>query len=197
MIAEPDSALLRHAQQDIEAFSQVVVTYQTPVFNLCYRMLGDSQEAEDAAQETFWRAFRSLHRYDPSRSFLTWLLSIAAHYCIDQLRKRRTPVESIQEWTDELLPGSAPNPEAQYVQYEEHQRIQRLLMRLEPHERAVLILRYWYEMSELEMAEILSISTSAVKSRLHRARQKMAILWKEEQHSGSAPKESIHEAPAY
>jgi len=196
VVAEPDSALLKHASQDVEAFSQIVAAYQTPVFNLCYRMLGDPQEAEDAAQETFWRAFQALHRYDHSRSFLTWLLSIAAHYCIDQLRKRRTPVESIQEWMDEILPGSSPNPETQYTQLEESQRIQQLLMRLEPHERAVLILRYWYEMSELEMAEMLSISTSAVKSRLHRARQKMALLWKEQQ-SRYTSKESAHEAPAY
>ena len=69
---------------DDEAFAMLVTTYQNPVYNLCYRMLGESNAAEDAAQETFWRAYQNLKHYDLDRSFITWLLSIAAHYCIDQ-----------------------------------------------------------------------------------------------------------------
>ena len=80
-----------------EAFTQLVETYQTPVFNLCYRMLGGSEAAEDAAQETFLRAFQHLHRYDLKRPFATWLLSIAAHYCIDRLRRKKLPVFSVDE----------------------------------------------------------------------------------------------------
>ena len=56
-----------------EAYAQVVEVYQTPVYNLCYRMLGESGEAEDAAQETFWRAYQALNRYDRERPFGTWL----------------------------------------------------------------------------------------------------------------------------
>ena len=62
---------------DEEAFTKLVETYQTPVYNMCFRMLGESGAAEDAAQETFWRAWLNLKRYDPQRSFTTWLLSIA------------------------------------------------------------------------------------------------------------------------
>jgi len=72
---------------DADAFSHIVELYQRPVYNLCYRMLGNSQEAEDAAQEAFLRAFRAIKRYDPKRKFASWLLSIAANYCIDQHRK--------------------------------------------------------------------------------------------------------------
>ena len=74
---------------DEEAFSRIVEAYQRPVFNLCYRMLGERTLAEDAAQETFLRAFLGLKRYDPKRPFITWLLSIASHHCIDRLRRRR------------------------------------------------------------------------------------------------------------
>ena len=74
---------------DDSAFGQLVEKYQRPVFSLCYRMLGNSKAAEDAAQESFIRAYNHLKRYDPNRSFATWLLSIASHYCIDQMRKRR------------------------------------------------------------------------------------------------------------
>jgi RNA polymerase sigma-70 factor (ECF subfamily) len=68
-----------------EAFTQLVETYQRPVYNLCYRMLGSSEEAEDASQETFLRVYKNIKRYDHKRPFSTWLLSIA-HHCIDQLR---------------------------------------------------------------------------------------------------------------
>ncbi len=69
----PDSEWLALALQgNEEAFTRVVEHYQTPVYNLCYRMLGSPQEAEDAAQETFWRAYRNSNRYDPNRSFMTW-----------------------------------------------------------------------------------------------------------------------------
>ncbi|MDY6867840.1 MAG: sigma-70 family RNA polymerase sigma factor [Chloroflexota bacterium] len=64
------------------AFGNLVDKYQKPVFSLCYRMLGNSNDAEDAAQESFIRAYRYLKRYDANRSFATWLLSIASNYCI-------------------------------------------------------------------------------------------------------------------
>jgi RNA polymerase sigma-70 factor (ECF subfamily) len=85
----------QHGNDD--AFTNLVETYQKPVYNLCYRMLGESEAAEDAAQETFLKAYQNLSRYDRERSFATWLLSIAAHYCIDRLRRRRFPSVSIDE----------------------------------------------------------------------------------------------------
>jgi len=97
---------------DDEAFAMLVNTYQTPVYNLCYRMLGEATAAEDAAQETFWRAYQALKRYDPQRSFATWLLSIAAHYCIDQQRKQRAGIFELDEFPDfDLADPEIPNPE--------------------------------------------------------------------------------------
>ena len=87
-------------QGDDEAFTKLVETYQNPVYNMCYRMLGEAGAAEDAAQETFWRAYQNLKRYDPQRSFITWILSIAAHYCIDQQRKRRLSLFELDEFPD-------------------------------------------------------------------------------------------------
>jgi len=72
--------LIKAQRGDPEAFTCLLEAYQRPVFNLCYRMLGNAQDAEDAAQETFLRAYQHLKRYDNSRPFSTWLLSIAAHY---------------------------------------------------------------------------------------------------------------------
>lgn len=169
--------LKKARQGDEEAFSYLVETYQKPVYNLCYRMLGDSTEAEDAAQEAFWRAFQALDRYDSQRSFITWLLSIAAHYCIDQQRRRRMPMVDIDLMIDETLPDLAPDPEKETVRSEEQMAMRRLLNELNPQDRAAVILRYWYDLSDQEIAQSLSLTVSAVKSRLHRSRQLLAQRW--------------------
>ena len=191
-----DAAVLQQAiQGDEESFSRIVETYQRPVFNLCYRMLGQAQEAEDAAQETFWRAYQNLRRYDQQRSFATWLLSIAAHYCIDQQRKRRFPTLALELLPEEDAPDPAPNPERVFAQLEERGQLQKLLARLGPQDRAAIILRYWYEFSEEEIAKSLSLTVSAVKSRLHRARKELALSW-ESQSTASLAERRKHESPA-
>ena len=166
--------LLRAQKGDAEAFSQIVEAYQRQVFNLCYRMLGDPYEAEDAAQEAFLRAFKAMKRYDPDRKFSTWLLTIASRYCIDQIRKRRLKTFSIENFLETGLSDPALGPEASLRQGEEQEAIQELLQVLKPTDRAAIVMRYWYEMSYDEIAEALSLSVSAVKSRLHRARKDLA-----------------------
>ena len=112
---------------DPQAFTQLVEHFQNPVYNLCYRMLNNAEDAEDAAQETFLRAYRNLRRFDSSRPFATWLLSIAAHYCIDQIRKRRMVVVSIQDLPVPDLPDNEPGLEAKLGLKQERERIRSLL----------------------------------------------------------------------
>ena len=166
-----------------EAFTQIVETYQNPVYNMCYRMLSDSQAAEDAAQETFWRAYKNLHRYDQKRPFPTWLLSIAAHYCIDQQRKKKLPSVDLDEIIEISAEDPAPNPESVMISSEFTDEVQRQLAQLSEADRAVLIMRYYHEFSEDEICQALSLTKSAVKSRLHRARRHMAEQWTENQPS--------------
>jgi len=174
-----------------EAFANLVEKYQRQVFNLCYRMLGNAQDAEDAAQEVFWRAYKSLHRYDPKRSFIAWILSIAAHYCIDQHRKRRLPTFAIELLPDDSIPLIGPSPESIVVQTGEELHIHKMLDHLKPKDRAALILRYWYDFSEVEISRALSLSKSAVKSRLHRARRKLAKVWQVSRPQSLAAKELV------
>lgn len=188
--------LQRALEGDDTAFANIVEAYQRPVFNLCYRMLGDPTDAEDAAQETFWRAYQNLRRYDQKRSFATWLLSIAAHYCIDQQRKRRVPLLSMELLPEEDAPDSAPNPEKVVGELEESSQMRRLLSKLGPQDRAAVILRYWYEFSEEEIAKSLSLTVSAVKSRLHRARKELAQNWQEAQDSQTMQERRKNESPA-
>ncbi len=163
-----------------EAFTQLVEIYQRPVYNLCYRMLGNANEAEDASQETFLRVYRNIKHYDHDRPFSTWLLSIAAHHCIDQLRKRRMNVVSMDELPYIDPPDSAPGPEASFYLMENQKNVQTLLRSLNPPDRAAVIMYYWYDFSYEEIAQSLSLSVSAVKSRLHRARHTLAHIWQEQ-----------------
>lgn len=178
MLPEREEQLLQQVLEgDVDAFGELVLLYQKPIFNLCYRMLGEAQEAEDAAQEAFIRAFTNLEKYDPKRSFKTWIFSIASNHCIDRLRKRRLTWLSI----DEPLPphpaletGEKHDPEKNLLDQERSEMIQVLLSDLNPDYRAAVILRYWYDMSYTEIAEALDTTESAIKSRLFRARQSLA-----------------------
>jgi RNA polymerase sigma-70 factor (ECF subfamily) len=164
---------------DGEAFSNLLEQYQVPVYNLCYRMLGDPDEAEDAAQESFLRAYKGLRRYDRQRPFSTWLLSIAAHYCIDLMRRRRFTTLSYDELPHLDPPDLNPGPETALILSESQQRVQSLLAALTPQDRAAIVMRYWYDLSYEEIGEALSMTVSAVKSRLHRARRELAGRWTE------------------
>jgi RNA polymerase sigma-70 factor (ECF subfamily) len=182
-------------QGDPEAFAKLVDAFQRPVFNLCYRMLGDAYEAEDAAQETFLRAFDNLRRYDSQRSFSTWLLSIAAHYCIDQIRKRHMTLISLDDSPYLDPPDLAPGPETALGRREEQESVKRLLATLNPQDRAAVVLFYWYELSYEEIAESLKLTVSAVKSRLHRARLAMVNQWTA-QEAQKLAKERINDGKA-
>ena len=176
--------ILQAQRGDDEAFTHLVETYQKPVYNLCYRMLGEPEAAEDAAQETFLKAFQNLARYDRERSFPTWLLSIAAHHCIDRLRRKRFTSFSMDEEDEngpvELPDANAPDPETELAKQQERECLQEILQSLDPTDRAAVIMRYWYDASEIEIARTLKLTVPAVKSRLHRARRALADLWKEQ-----------------
>ncbi len=198
---EETAWVLQAQQGSDEAFTKLVETYQTPVFNLCYRMLGEPELAEDASQETFLRAFQHLHRYDQKRPFATWLLSIAAHHCIDRLRRRKFAMFSMDAEDDEgnafeLPDPNSPNPEAESVKGQTRDRIHGMLKDLDDTDRAAIIMRYWYDYSEVEIAESLRLTVSAVKSRLHRARKELAGMWQDEEEHAN-PERRPHESPAF
>jgi RNA polymerase sigma-70 factor (ECF subfamily) len=163
-------------QGDRSAFGQLVRAYERPVYNLTYRMLGSSAEAEDAAQETFLRAYSKLASYDPRRKFVNWLLSIASHHCIDRLRRqKRAPQLSLEEPLPPQWLASDSEPPDQVVDRKrEREQVRRVLETLPPDYRAAIILRYWYGLSYAEIAATTESTESAIKSRLHRARRMMA-----------------------
>jgi len=165
---------------DQEAFTALVERYKDAVQNLAYRMLGNVTEAEDVTQETFVRAYTQLATYKPAHKFSTWLLSIASHLAIDQLRRRRflaLPLEDVPflEWIVDRGTG----PEQSALEEEQQDEIQVYLQRLPGKYRAVIVLRYWYDFSYEEIARTLELTPPLVKARLHRARELLARYMQE------------------
>ena len=160
---------------DQRAFECLVDAYQRPVFNLCFRLLGHIQQAEDAAQEVFYKTFLYLDRFDLDRSFVNWILSIASYHCIDQLRRRDL---ATIPWSDlsEKVGKTGHSPEDEIVQRELVKHCQSMLNQLDPIDRAAIVLFYWYACSQAEIAEALELSISAVKSRLLRSRRRLAAF---------------------
>lgn len=169
--------ILRARQGDQQAFEKLVKAYEGPVYNLAYRMLGNASDAEDAAQETFLRAYAHLDSYDPKRKFSSWLFAIASNYCIDQLRRRRinwVSVDDLPPW--EPLRARTPDPEESAMELSDGERIQKMLNTLPPDYRLAVVLRYWHDYSYQDIAAVTNSTVSAVKSRLHRARRMLAEL---------------------
>lgn len=198
---DSEATLLATARQgDPQAFSALVELYQTPVYNLCYRMLNNAGDAEDAAQETFLRAYKSMKKYDDSRSFPTWLMSIAAHYCIDQLRKRRMTIVSTEDLPYFEVVEGKPGPESIMTQRQEQENVRKLLHTINPVDRAAVVMYYWNELSYQEISQALDLTESAVKSRLHRARRSLAQTWIDQQQKIQRQERNRHgelQSPAF
>ena len=178
--AQEDVTLVRRTLAgDQHAYANLVEKYKDAVFNVAYRMLSNPSEAEDIAQETFVRAYTQLHTYKDAHRFSTWLLSIASHLSIDQLRRRRflaLPLDNVPllEWIADANVG----PEEAALAVETSDEMQKLLSMLPAKYRAVLVLRYWHDLSYEEIATALRLTPALVKARLHRARELVARTMK-------------------
>lgn len=174
---EPQAEELGWIEQSLAgdqiAFGQLMQRYTGAVFGLSYRMLGNPQDAEDATQEIFLRAYSRLSSFDRSRKFSTWLLTVASNYCIDRLRRRHfnwMTLDDVAYW----LPSDAPGPERTALEREQREIVQRALQRLPENYRLVAVLRYMNDLSYDEIAQVTGLSESTIKTRLFRARHMLA-----------------------
>jgi len=180
---------VRRAQTgDEAAFARLMEALAPAVYRLAVRYLGDAAEAEDVVQETFLRAYMHLWTVDPARPFWPWLVTIAVRLCIDRLRRRRERLSlEALPYAGAWFTDTAPTPEEAALQAERAARIQRLVGRLPPRERAVVVLHYWEGMDLRTLAEVLGLSLSAVKSLLYRARKRLERAWQSEEPAHRRP----------
>ena len=175
---QPDEPQLvdRSRDGDLSAFNAIVERYQSQVYNVSARILGDRHLAEDIAQETFIKAHRSLNGFRGG-SLRAWLLRIASNLSLDATRSRkRRPAESLEEASERpgfSLPSDAPGPERQALQAELREKIQDCIMALPDDQRAVIVLVDVQGLSYDEAAQTIGGAIGTVKSRLSRARRRL------------------------
>jgi len=174
-----EQALVASAQQgDLDAFNQLVLTYQRLAYNVAYRILSNEDRAMDATQDAFLRGYRALHQFRGG-SFKTWILRIVTNCCYDQLRVRKrrptTPLDDMLEDDEHttLLQDDGENPEDRVERRELGELIQKGIETLPPDQRAVLVMSDVQGLSYAEIAAATMVSLGTVKSRLSRARAKL------------------------
>lgn len=163
----------RARQGDLAAFNELVVEYEGLVFNLCFRMAGQRQTAEDLAQEAFIAAWRNISSLRGD-AFRPWLLRIAANACRDELRRRgRRPATSLDTALEEGMPepaDAAPLPEASLLDHELSGRVEAALSRLPAEQRLAVVLCDIEGLDYTEIAAVMKTSLGTVKSRIARGR---------------------------
>ena len=174
-----EKALIAATQRgEVPAFNQLVLTHQSMVYNLAYRILGDAEAAADASQDTFLSAFRAIRKFRGG-SFKAWLLRIATNASYDQLRYKQrrptSPLEALLVETDHpsSFTDAAEGPEDYALRQELGGAIQAGLNTLPPDQRVALVLSDVQGLSYQEIAEVTRASLGTVRSRLSRGRAKL------------------------
>jgi RNA polymerase sigma-70 factor, ECF subfamily len=165
----------RFKDGDRSAFEAIVLHYQDRIYNLCLYMLKDTEDAREAAQDAFIKAYRNLKDFQPRAALYTWLYRITVNTCLDY--RRKTPVEAFRG--DDVLGALAsnePSPERLTESRETADAIQRALQELSKELRVAIVLREIEGLSYEEIAEVLRISVGTVKSRIARAREALRTL---------------------
>ncbi|MCK4470726.1 MAG: sigma-70 family RNA polymerase sigma factor [Anaerolineae bacterium] len=160
--------LIRRSQAGDEvAFAALFHEYKNLVYKTAYLMLDNAGDAEDALQEVFVQVHRSLPTFRPSKgAFTTWLHRITVNHCLNRRRKRRLFTLPLAEISPTLLANHSPSPEGRLA---EEEIVQQALSRLSEKQRAVVILRYYWDLPYAKMAQILDVPVGTVKSRLNLA----------------------------
>lgn len=170
--------------QELEAFEELVSLFERPIYSLCYRLLGDSEDARDAAQETFLRVYKGLNGFRGESGLKTWIYRIAINQAMNQQRwwrrRRRDETVSLElargesEMTIESsLRSQTATPEEAAIESERERCIMRALGEVKNEYRVALVLREIEQLSYEEIADTLRISIGTVKSRIARGREEL------------------------
>jgi RNA polymerase sigma-70 factor (ECF subfamily) len=164
-----DRALVKRSLNgDRQALAALIEAYRKPLFNAAYRILGNSEDAADATQAAFLKAYEHLGSFNPKYKFFSWIYRIALNESINQLKRARK-----QQPLDEFEAGSGPGPARRAEAGDVSRRVQEGLMELSDDHRTVLVLRHFSDCSYREIGEMLEIPEKTVKSRLYTARQQL------------------------
>ncbi len=175
--SDESSLVDRFKNDEKAAFEELVLKYQDRIYNLCRYMLGNTSDAEDAAQDTFLKAYQKLKDFKPEASLYTWLYRIAVNTCLDYKKKPFfesffTKTDEGEEFVEE--PASDwPSPEKLYESKQVGLALHNSIRKLPPKLRTAIVLKEIEGLSYDEIADILEVSIGTVKSRISRAREEL------------------------
>lgn len=178
MLTNKEQELIAEIRQgNTGAFSNFVDQYKDLVFTLGLRLLGNREEAEEAAQDTFIKIFKSLDSFKGGSKVSTWVYRIAYNTCLDRIKKYKkdrvfTDVDHVKEIAFSELDDALDK----MVQEERSEMINRCLAKLPPEDAGVITLFYFEEKNLMEMEKALGLSVNTIKVRLFRARKKLAVI---------------------
>ena len=170
---------LYRQRQDTQYFSILYRRYAGKVYAKCISMLGDTGLARDATQDIFIKILLNLSRFSEQSSFSTWVYSITYNFCIDIIRKKKKvqlifteDIGKVSKETEVEVPDSV-------LLEMKHDRLQAVLQRLPPGDKAILLMKYMDDMQIRDIAETLSRTESAIKMQILRAKQKAQLIYEE------------------
>lgn len=177
-----DDELVRQAKAgDLTAFDALVARHYEQVFALAFHLLGNADDAADATQEAFLKAFERLSQFRGDAAFSTWLYRITVNVCHDWHRRRQSvPFSQLSDEEGEAVSwaeATEPDPEEEWQRRERREAVQKVLQQLPDDFRQVLILCDLQGLTYAEAAKVLGVPEGTVKSRLHRARHAFKDLW--------------------
>lgn len=172
MVTPSDNDLIHQCLSgDREAFGSLVGRYEKPVFNVVYRILGDADDAKDATQSAFIKAYQNLAGFNSRQKFFSWLYRIAINVALTTHERRKR-----QDTLDDDTPSDDSSIESRIDRHDRAMLVHEALQRLSWEHRTVIVLRHFLDLSYQDMCSILSIPMRTVKSRLYEARQDMKKL---------------------
>jgi RNA polymerase sigma factor (sigma-70 family) len=167
---EEEELVERARNGDVTAYEQLIRTYQDLAARTAYVITGGAADAQDAAQEAFIKAYYSLGRFRAGAPFRPWLLRIVANEAINRRRSARRQVGlALRTAEGRLQDDAVPSPEGAALAQDDHRRLVAAMNHLRPEDRLVIAYRFWFDLSESEMADALGCARGTVKSRLSRA----------------------------
>lgn len=174
VLIEEQNLIARAQRGDVAAYEALVRAYEQLAFRAAYLITRDEHEAADAAQDAFLRAYRAIGSFEPGKPFRPWLMRIVTNLALNQVQASARHAKLDELYLREMtVSDDSPSPERAAVERERGERLMQAVGRLSNEEKALISLRYFLELPEVEVAEALNVPQGTVKSRLHRTLAKL------------------------
>jgi len=180
-LTEEQNWIARAQRGDMGAYEALVQQYEQLAFRTAYLITHDQSEAADAAQDAFLRAYRALHTFEQGRPFRPWLLRIVTTQALNRIQSAQRRERMTERYAQQsLLSAGPPRAEHVVVERDRNARLMQAVRQLKADEQLLINLRYFLELPEHEVAQILKVAVGTVKSRMHRTLAKLREIIRNE-----------------